>query len=235
MSGKDDGTGKGSGPVNPRGRQKAVRVKKKSIAKISSRRWLERQLNDPYVAEAQRLGYRSRAAFKLIEMDQQFNLLRSDMIVVDLGAAPGGWSQIAAMRGAKVVALDLLQMDPLPGVAFLQMDFMDEDAPEQLINALSGPVDLVLSDMAPNTMGHKTTDHLRIMNLVELAYDFATQILKPGGTFVAKVFLGATQGDMLQQMKRDFATVKHVKPKASRQGSSEQYVIAKGYRRPPEE
>ena len=232
MSDKDGGNG--NGPVNPRGRQKAVRVKKKSIAKISSRRWLERQLNDPYVAEAQRLGYRSRAAFKLIEMDQQFHLLKPEMVVVDLGAAPGGWSQIAAQRGAKVVALDLLQMEPLPGVAFLQMDFMDEDAPEQLINALSGPVDLVLSDMAPNTMGHKATDHLRIMNLVELAYEFATQILKPGGTFVAKVFLGATQGDLLQQMKRDFTSVKHVKPKSSRQGSSEQYVIAKGYRRPPE-
>ncbi|MGZ9108425.1 MAG: RlmE family RNA methyltransferase [Micavibrio sp.] len=231
MKDKDDDSKKG---VNPRGRQKAVRVKKKDVASISSRRWLERQLNDPYVAEAQRLGYRSRAAFKLIEIDQKMSLLKPGMVVVDLGAAPGGWSQIAAMKNCKVLALDLLPMDPLPGVAFLQMDFMDEDAPEELVNALSGPADLVLSDMAPNTMGHKATDHIRIMNLVELAYEFATQILKPGGTFVAKVFLGGTQGALLTQMKKDFATVKHIKPPSSRQESSEQYVVAKGYRRPPE-
>lgn len=230
MSDKD-----GPKPINPRGRQKTVHVKRKSINKASSRRWLERQLNDPYVAEAQRLGYRSRAAFKIIEMDEQLNLFKPGMMVVDLGAAPGGWSQIAAMKGCNVVALDLLPMEPLPGVAFLQMDFMDEDAPEVLINALSGPADLVLSDMAPNTMGHKQTDHLRIMNLVEMAYEFATQILKPGGSFVAKVFQGGTQGDLLQQMKRDFTTVKHIKPPSSRQESSEQYVVALGYRRRKED
>lgn len=229
MTDKDDKKG-----INPRGRQKTVHVKKKDVASVSSRRWLERQLNDPYVAEAQRLGYRSRAAFKLIEIDQKVGLLKPGMVVVDLGAAPGGWSQIAAMKKCKVLALDLLPMEPLPGVAFLQMDFMDEDAPEELVNALSGPADLVLSDMAPNTMGHKATDHIRIMNLVELAYDFATQILKPGGTFVAKVFLGGTQGALLTQMKKDFSSVKHIKPPSSRQESSEQYVVAKGFRRAPE-
>ncbi len=214
----------------PRGRQKTVKVKTKEM-KNSSRRWLERQLNDPYVAEAQRLGYRSRAAFKLVEMDAQMNLIKPGMTVVDLGAAPGGWAQVAAAKGARVIGLDLLPVDPLPGVTFFQMDFMDDDAPEALIAALDGPADLVLSDMAPNTIGHRATDHLRIMGLVELAYDFATQVLRPGGCFVAKVFQGGTQSDLLQRMKQDFETVKHVKPPASRQESAEQYVVAKGYRR----
>lgn len=199
--------------------------------KASSRRWVERQLNDPYVAEAHRMGYRSRAAFKLIEMDEQMKLLQPGMLVVDLGAAPGGWSQIAALKKCRVIALDLLPIDPLPDVTFFQMDFMDEDAPEALVTALSGPADLVLSDMAPNTMGHQKTDHIRIMNLVEAAYDFALQVLKPGGTFVAKVFQGGTQGDLLAQMKKDFTSVKHIKPPSSRQESAEQYVVAKGFRR----
>lgn len=214
----------------PRGRQKTVRVKNKDM-KASSRRWMERQLNDPYVAEAQRLGYRSRAAFKLIDMDQQMKLLKPGMMVVDLGAAPGGWSQIAAMKGCQVVAIDLLAIEPLPGVTFFQMDFTDDAAPDTLISAMNGPADLVISDMAPNTMGHQATDHIRIMGLVEMAYDFALQVLKPGGTFVAKVFQGGTQGDLLKQMKLDFQTVKHIKPPSSRQESAEQYVIAKGFRR----
>jgi 23S rRNA (uridine2552-2'-O)-methyltransferase len=214
----------------PKGRQKKVHVKTKEM-KPSSRAWLNRQLNDPYVAEAQRLGYRSRAAFKLVEIDEQLNLIKPGMLVLDLGAAPGGWSQIAAQKKARVVALDILPMDPIPDVAFLHMDFMDEDAPETLVNALNGPVDVVLSDMAPNTMGHQRTDHIRIMNLVEAAYDFALQVLKPGGTFVAKVFQGGTQGELLSQMKKDFTTVKHIKPPSSRQESAEQYVVAKGFRR----
>ena len=214
----------------PRGRQKKEHVKDKTM-KASSRRWVERQLNDPYVAEARRLGYRSRAAFKLIEMDSELRLVKPGMKVIDLGAAPGGWSQVAAQKGAHVIALDLLPVDPIPGVTFFQMDFMDDDAPEALVSALDGPADLVLSDLAPNTTGHQGTDHLRIMGLVELAYDFAIQVLRPGGTFVAKVFQGGTQGDLLKQMKLDFEAVKHVKPKASRQESAEQYVIARGFRR----
>ena len=217
--------------IAPRGRQKKDHVRDKNM-KASSRRWVERQLNDPYVAAAQREGYRSRAAFKILEMDQQLNLIKPGMLVVDLGAAPGGWSQIAAAKKAKVIALDILPMEPLSGVTFLQMDFMDEDAPEALISAMGGmPADLVMSDIAPNTMGHKQTDHLRIMGLIELAYDFTVQVLKPGGTFVAKVFQGGTQGDLLKQMKLDFETVKHVKPPASRKGSAEQYVVARGFRR----
>jgi 23S rRNA (uridine2552-2'-O)-methyltransferase len=213
----------------PRGRQKTVKVKNKEM-KASSRRWLERQLNDPYVAEAQRMGYRSRAAFKLIEMDAQMNLLKPGMNIIDLGAAPGGWSQIAAKKGAHVVALDLLPIDPLPDVVFFQMDFMDDAAPQTLTDALGGPADMVMSDMAPNTIGHKATDHLRIMGLVESAYDFAIDVLKPGGIFLAKVFQGGTQGDLLKRMKVDFETVKHIKPPASRQESAEQYVVAKGFR-----
>jgi len=213
----------------PRGRQKTIKVRTKDM-KASSRRWLERQLNDPYVAEAQRLGYRSRAAFKLIEMDEQMKLLKPGMAIVDLGAAPGGWAQIAAQQGARVVAIDLLPIDPLPDVTFFQMDFMDDDAPQTLIDALNGPADMVMSDMAPNTMGHKATDHIRIMGLVECAYDFALQVLRPGGIFVAKVFQGGTQGDLLTQMKKDFEIVKHIKPPSSRQESAEQYVVAKGFR-----
>ncbi len=210
----------------------AVRVKTAARRKASSTRWLERQLNDPYVRRAQDQGMRSRAAYKLIEMDEKLHLIKKGAVVVDLGAAPGGWSQVAAQRGAgKVIALDLLAMDELPGVTFLQMDFMDEDAPEALVAALGTGADLVLSDMAPNTTGHRQTDHLRIMALAEAAYDFAIEVLKPGGTFVAKVFQGGTQADLLKRMKADFKTVKHIKPPASRKDSSEQYVVATGFRR----
>ena len=230
---KGSGSGAGGGGGDFRGNQRHVKVKNKSL-KLSSRRWLQRQLNDPYVLEANKAGYRSRAAFKLIEIDDQLGLIRKGMNVIDLGAAPGGWSQVAADKGAHVVGLDLLPIDPLPGVAFFQMDFMNDDAPEMLITALDGPADLVMSDMAPNTTGHQSTDHIRIMGLVEAAYDFALQVLRPGGAFVAKVFQGGTQAELLARMKRDFKSVKHIKPKASRKESAEQYVVATGYRREAE-
>lgn len=223
------GSGSGSGTGNLRGNQRNVKVKNKSL-KLSSRRWLQRQLNDPYVLEAQKAGFRSRAAFKLIEMDEQLHLIRPGMNVIDLGAAPGGWSQVAAAKGAHVVGLDLLPIDPLPGIAFLQMDFMNDDAPEALVTTLDGPADLVMSDMAPNTTGHQSTDHIRIMGLVEAAYDFALEVLRPGGSFVAKVFQGGTQAELLARMKRDFKSVKHIKPKASRKESAEQYVVATGFK-----
>lgn len=213
-------------------RDASVRVKKTNQRTTSSARWLQRQLNDPYVHEAQRLGYRARSAFKLIELDDKLKFIKKGCTVVDLGAAPGGWSQVALERGAsKVIGLDLLPIDPLPGVTFLQMDFMNDDAPEALIMAMGSGADVVLSDMAPNTMGHRQTDHLRIMALVEAAYEFATQVLKPGGTFVSKIFQGGAQGDLLAMMKADFATVKHVKPPASRKESAEQYVVATGFRK----
>ncbi len=213
-------------------RDATVRVKKTNQRTTSSARWLQRQLNDPYVHEAQRLGYRARSAFKLIELDDKMKFIKKGCTVIDLGAAPGGWSQIALQRGAgKVIGLDLLPIDPLPGVTFLQMDFMNDDAPEALIMLMGNGADVVLSDMAPNTMGHKQTDHLRIMALVEAAYEFATQVLKPGGTFVSKIFQGGAQGELLAMMKADFATVKHVKPDSSRKESAEQYVVASGFRR----
>ncbi len=213
-------------------RDATVRVKKNNQRTTSSARWLQRQLNDPYVHEAQRLGYRARSAFKLIELDDKLKFIKKGCTVIDLGAAPGGWSQIALQRGAgKVIGLDLLPIDPLPGVTFLQMDFMNDDAPEALIMLMGSGADVVLSDMAPNTMGHKQTDHLRIMALVEAAYEFATQVLKPGGTFVSKIFQGGAQGELLKMMKADFEVVKHVKPDSSRKESSEQYVVATGFRR----
>lgn len=188
-------------------------------------------MNDPYVKEAQDRGYRSRAAFKLSELDDKLGLIKKGMAVVDLGAAPGGWSQIAVERGAtKVIALDLLPIDPLPGVTTLQMDFMADDTPEALINMIGSGVDIVMSDMAPNTTGHHGTDHLRIMTLVEAAYEFATQVLKPGGAFIAKVFEGGAQNEMQAELKRAFKTVKHIKPPASRSDSSEMYVVAVEYR-----
>lgn len=212
-------------------REAAKRVKTARGRKTSSTRWLQRQLNDPYVSEAKRLGYRSRAAFKLLEIDEKAKLLGPGKIVVDLGAAPGGWCQVAVEKGAsKVVALDLLPVDPLPGVAFLQMDFMADDAPEALIAAIGEGADIVLSDMAANTTGHKQTDHLRIMALVEAAYEFARDVLKPEGAFVAKVFQGGAEHELLAQMKKDFKTVKHIKPPASRRESAEQYVVAQGFR-----
>lgn len=211
-------------------RDAAVKVKSAAKRSTSSTRWLQRQLNDPYVREAERMGYRSRAAFKLKEIDEKLGLIKPGMSVIDLGAAPGGWSQIAVERGAsKVVAIDLLPIDAIPGVTFMQMDFMSEDAPEALIAAIGEGADMVMSDMSPNTTGHRQTDHLRIMALVEPAYEFATQILKPGGMFVAKVFKGGTEGTLLQTMKRDFEKVRHIKPPASRKESAEEYVVATGF------
>ncbi|MBF9234048.1 RlmE family RNA methyltransferase [Microvirga alba] len=209
------------------------RVKTAHKRTLSSQKWLERQLNDPYVARAKREGYRSRAAFKLLEIDEKFHLLKSGQRVVDLGAAPGGWSQIAAKKvGAKgkVVGIDLLPIDPLPGVEFIELDFLDESAPGKLIAMLGGPADIVMSDMAANTTGHKKTDHLRIMGLAEAAIYFAREILAPGGAFVAKVFQGGTESQLLADLKRDFALVRHVKPSASRSDSAELYVLATGFR-----
>jgi 23S rRNA (uridine2552-2'-O)-methyltransferase len=213
-----------------------VTVRTGGKRKLSSKLWLERQLNDPYVAQARREGYRSRAAFKLIEIDDKYRLLKPGMIVVDLGAAPGGWSQIAAKRvGAvdgkgRVVAIDVLEMPEIPGVQFAQLDFLDADAPEKLIAMLGDRADAVLSDMAANTTGHRKTDQLRIVGLVEAAAHFASEVLKPGGTFLAKVFQSGADADLLAQLKRDYATVRHVKPASSRQDSSERYVLATGFR-----
>jgi len=207
-----------------------LRSAKKRTA--SSARWLERQLNDPYVKQAKAAGYRSRAAFKLLELDEKFGLLRQAKRVVDLGIAPGGWSQVVRQRAprAKIVGIDLLETEPLEGVTILQMDFMSDAAPAALEAGLDGPPDLVLSDMAANTVGHKQTDHLRTMGLVETATDFAIQTLAPGGAFVAKVLAGGTDTDLLALLKRHFATVKHAKPPASRKGSSEWYVVAQGFK-----
>ena len=198
--------------------------------KIGSTKWLQRQLNDPYILKAEQEGYRSRAAFKILEIDEKINILTPGQVIVDLGAAPGGWSQIAADRDCRVVALDLLEMDDIEGVEFIQMDFMDNDAPDILKGKLGAPVDVVLSDMAPNTTGHKQTDHLRIMAVVEAAYHFACEVLKPDGIFVAKVFQGGAQNTLLADMKKDFKTIKHIKPAASRKESSEQYLVATGFR-----
>lgn len=213
-----------------------VRVRTAKRRSTSSTRWLERQLNDPYVEKARAEGYRSRAAYKLIELDDRFHLLKPGARVVDLGAAPGGWSQVAAARvgsaGGKgrVVAIDILEMDAIPGVEVLHLDFLDDAAPERLKAALGGPADVVLSDMAPATTGHRQTDHMRIMALCEAALDFARQVLAPGGAFLAKVLRGGTEGALLADMKRDFAAVRHVKPPASRADSAELYVLATGFR-----
>lgn len=194
--------------------------------KISSTRWLERQLNDDYVQMARDRGYRSRAAFKLIEIDDKLGVLRNARRIVDLGAAPGGWSQICAERApqASVLAVDILPMDSLPGVESIEMDFTENSAPQHLKDMLRGPADLVLSDMAPNTTGHKQTDHLRIIALAEMACDFALEILEPGGHFLCKVFEGGAQGAMLENLKHNFTQVKHIKPRASRKESAEIYV-----------
>ena len=213
-----------------------VTVKTGGKRKLSSKLWLERQLNDPYVAQAKRDGYRSRAAYKLLEIDDKHRFLKQGLVVVDLGAAPGGWSQIAAKRvGAvegrgKVIAIDLLEMPEIPGVSFAQLDFLANDAPEKLLAMIGGRADVVLSDMAANTTGHRKTDQLRIIGLVENAAAFAADVLNPGGTFVAKVFQSGADAELLAQLKRDFATVKHVKPASSRQDSSERYVLAIGFR-----
>lgn len=221
----------------PRGLQKTVRVKTRAKRSISSARWLERQLNDPYVAAAKADGMRSRAAYKLIQMNEELDFLRAGQKVIDLGAAPGGWTQVAvdiirpADTGGKVVAIDYLNMVDIPESTFIQMDFMDDEAPQQLIDAIGGTADVVLSDMAPPTMGHKKTDHLRVMGLVEAAYEFACEILTPGGVFLSKVFMGGTEKDLLNTMKRDFTKIKHIKPHASRADSSEMYVVGLGFRR----
>jgi 23S rRNA (uridine2552-2'-O)-methyltransferase len=210
-----------------------TRVKTAKGRKVGSTRWLERQLNDPYVKRAKAEGYRSRAAYKLIELDERFHFLKGAERVIDLGIAPGGWSQVVRQRlpRATIVGIDLLPTDPLEGVTILLMDFMDEAAPERLKEALGGPADLILSDMAANTVGHPQTDHLRTMGLVEAALDFAGEVLKPGGAFVAKVLAGGADNHLVAELKRLFTTVKHAKPPASRKGSSEWYVVAQGFKR----
>jgi 23S rRNA (uridine2552-2'-O)-methyltransferase len=216
---------------NDVGRTAAVRLKTAKDRTPSSQAWLERQLNDPYVVEAKAKGYRSRAAFKLTEIDDRYRLLRKGVRVVDLGCAPGGWVQVALERGAAaVVGVDLLPVDPIPPAILLRMDFTDPHCGERLIEALGGPPDIVLSDMAPNTTGHRETDHLRIVGLIEAGLDFALQVLKPGGAFVAKAFQGGETGELLKIMKPRFAEVRHVKPKASRAESSEVYLVATGFK-----
>ncbi len=218
------------------GRPLKVRVKTSRGRTTSQQKWLQRQLNDPYVVRARREGWRSRAAFKLLEMDEKAHLLKRGMRVLDLGAAPGGWCQVAAKKigleegHGKIVGIDLLEMEPIPGVTLAQMDFLDPTAPERLLAMLDGPADLVMSDMAANTTGHKRTDHLKIVGLVEMAVDFARQVLAPGGSFLAKVLQGGTEGALLADLKRDFTVVKHMKPSASRADSAELYVLAIGYR-----
>ncbi len=209
-----------------------TRVKTARGRKIGSTRWLERQLNDPYVKRAKAEGYRSRAAYKLLELDERFGFLKGVERVVDLGIAPGGWTQVVRSKAprAAVVGIDLLPADPIDGAEILLMDFMDDAAPAALRAALGGPADLVLSDMAANTVGHPRTDHLRTMGLVEAALDFASEILKPGGVFVAKVLAGGADSALVAELKRLFTTVKHAKPPASRKGSSEWYVVAQGFK-----
>lgn len=210
------------------------RVKTGKNRTQSSKTWLERQLNDPYVQRAKREGYRSRSAFKLIEIDDKYRVLKKGARVVDLGAAPGGWSQVAAKRigeSGKIVAIDLLEFDPLAGVDFIQLDFLDPSAPDQLKARLDGEADVVMTDMAANATGHRKTDHLKIVGLVEAAAEFAAEVLKPGGAFLAKVLQGGTEPALLTRLKRDFAIVRHVKPAASRAESSELYLLATGFRR----
>ena len=210
-----------------------VRVKTSRKRTISSTLWLQRQLNDPYVMRAKKEGLRSRAAYKLIEMDERYHLLKTGQKILDLGAAPGGWSQYAIKKvgpKGRVIGIDLLDIDSIPDVEFTVMDFLEEDAPDRLKVMLGGLADGVMSDMAANTTGHKKTDHLKIIGLAELAIHFATEVLAPGGFFVAKVFQGGTEGELLTLLKRDFKTVRHVKPEASRAGSAELYVLATGFR-----
>ena len=209
-----------------------TRVKTAKGRKVGSTKWLERQLNDPYVKRAKAEGFRSRAAYKLSELDERFGFLKGASRVVDLGIAPGGWSQVVrkTVPNAIVAGIDLLATDPLEGVTILQLDFMDESAPDRLREALGGPADLVLSDMAANTVGHPQTDHLRTMALVEAALLFATEILRPGGAFVAKVLAGGADSQLVAELKKNFAAVKHAKPPASRKGSSEWYVVAQGFK-----
>ena len=220
------------------GRDLKVRVKTRKSRSLSSKLWLERQLNDPYVARAKREGFRGRAAFKLMEIDDKQRLLKPGARVVDLGAAPGGWSQVAARRGGaaagkgKVVAVDVLAMAPIAGVEFIQRDFLDTRAPDEIKALLGGPAEVVLSDMAANATGHRKTDHLKIMALAEAAAEFAREVLAPGGAFLCKVLQGGTETALLAALKRDFASVKHVKPSASRTDSAELYLLATGFRGP---
>jgi 23S rRNA (uridine2552-2'-O)-methyltransferase len=209
-----------------------TRVKTAKGRKVGSTKWLERQLNDPYVKRAKAEGYRSRAAYKLIELDERFGFLKGTRRVIDLGIAPGGWTQVVRQKvpQALVVGIDLLEMDPIEGATIFQMDFMDEEAPDVLKEALGGPADLVLSDMAANTVGHPQTDHLRTMGLVEAALEFAGEVLRPDGAFVAKVLAGGADAQLVGELKRRFRAVKHAKPPASRKGSSEWYVVAQGFK-----
>lgn len=223
-------------PPTPRGHQKKVRVKTRKRRTASSARWLERQLNDPYVAESKALGYHSRAAFKLTQMNEDLKLFKPGQRVIDLGAAPGGWTQVACdivkprETGGRVVAIDYLDMKPVAEAQFIKLDFMDDSAPQLLKDAIGGPADIVMSDMAPPTTGHRETDHIRIIALAEAALDFALEVLKPGGAFLAKVFQGGSEKDLLNLLKKNFTKVKHVKPHASRADSSEMYVVALGFR-----
>ena len=226
------GGAKGDGA--PRGA--AVRVKTAGRRKASSTQWLQRQLNDPYVREAKRLGYRSRAAFKLAELDDRFHVLKPGARVVDLGAAPGGWTQVAVERGGSakgkgfVLGVDVLDMPPIAGATLIQADFTAAATPARIKAALGGPADIVLSDMAAPATGHGQTDHLKIVALAEAAYDFAVEVLAPGGTFVCKVYQGGAEGELLQRLKRDFAQIRHAKPPASRSESAEVYLVAQGFR-----
>lgn len=242
---KRGGRKQGAAPnSNPSGRGLTERVKTARKRTVSSTRWLERQLNDPYVAEAKKRGYRSRAAFKLLQMDERFHFLKPGARVVDLGAAPGGWTQVAAdqvLKGGpgkprgKIVGIDILEMEPVPGATILHLDFMTDEAPDRLKALLGdgnegGEADVVLSDMAASATGHQQTDHLKIMALAETAYQFASEVLAPGGAFIAKVLQGGATGSLLKTLKQDFAEVRHVKPAASRKDSAEIYVVALGFR-----
>ncbi|MBO4294750.1 MAG: RlmE family RNA methyltransferase [Alphaproteobacteria bacterium] len=211
-----------------------VRVKTSKYRKTSSNRWLERQLNDPYVSEAKRAGYRSRAAFKLIQLNEKFNFLAKGKVIVDLGCAPGGWTQIAVQKlggTGQIVGIDILEAAPIEGATLICQDFTSEDAPEKLKALLKGPADVVMSDMAANTTGHQQTDHLRTIALVEAAYNFAKEVLAPNGIFIAKVFQGGAEGNLLADMKKNFAKVSHFKPDASRTTSPETYVVAQGFKK----
>ena len=232
---KDTKGGRPTGSL-PTGRRATVRVKTARGRTVSSQRWLQRQLNDPYVAEAKKRGYRSRAAFKLLQIDDQIRFLKPGARIVDLGAAPGGWTQVSVERakpgrgGGIVIGLDITPVEPIPGATVLAKDFYDDDAPAVLMALLAGPADVVLSDMAASTTGDTQTDHLRIMGLAEAAHDFARQVLKPGGTFVAKVLRGGTERSLLDRLKKDFTKVRHVKPESSRADSAEMYVVGTGFR-----
>ena len=218
-----------TGDASGRGRV-PVKVKQDRARTASSRKWLQRQLNDPYVAAAKSKGYRSRAAFKLVELDEKFRFLKKGAKVLDLGAAPGGWSQVAIAKGASVVAADVLAIEEIPGVTFFQADLTDPDVPAMLKEALGGPADVVLTDMAAPTTGHRATDHIRTIALVEIALEVALDTLKPGGAFVGKVFQGGSSSELLAGLKKNFRDVKHVKPPASRAESVELYVVALGFK-----